>query len=154
MSEPQPDHAPDAPPPASGRRVDGMGSVFVALYALFALAAGARSGFQLATKFGDAPLAYVLSAVAAVIYALAAYCFARPSSTSLRVVRVALLVELAGVVGVGALSLAQPDDFPDQTVWSNFGEGYGFIPLLLPVVGLWWLSRRRTRQGFDAGRLT
>ncbi|MCB0881259.1 MAG: hypothetical protein KDC33_03455 [Thermoleophilia bacterium] len=131
-----------------------MGSVFVALYALFALAAGARSAFQLATKFGDAPLAYLLSAAAAVIYAVAAYCFARPSATSYRTGRAALLVELAGVVGVGALSVAQPDDFPDQTVWSNFGEGYGFIPLILPVVGLWWLSRSRTREGFAEGRLT
>jgi len=143
---------PDTTP--SGRRVDGMGSVFVALYALFALAAGARSAFQLATKFGDAPLAYLLSAAAAVIYAVAAYCFARPSATSYRTGRAALLVELAGVVGVGALSVAQPDDFPDQTVWSNFGEGYGFIPLILPVVGLWWLSRSRTREGFAEGRLT
>jgi hypothetical protein len=28
-------------------------------------------------------------------------------------------------------------------VWSLFGRGYGFIPLLLPVLGLVWLYRRR-----------
>jgi len=26
-------------------------------------------------------------------------------------------------------------------VWSNFGSGYLFIPLVLPIVGLWWLRR-------------
>jgi len=26
-----------------------------------------------------------------------------------------------------------------------FGRGYGFIPLVLPIVGLWWLQRTRAR---------
>jgi len=30
-------------------------------------------------------------------------------------------------------------------VWSDFGRGYVFIPLVLPFVGLWWL--RRTSRG-------
>ena len=33
--------------------------------------------------------------------------------------------------------------FPDATVWSQYGLGYGFVPLVLPVVGLWWLRRTR-----------
>jgi hypothetical protein len=33
--------------------------------------------------------------------------------------------------------------FPHETVWSLFGRGYGFIPLLLPILGLVWLYRRR-----------
>ena len=49
--------------------------------------------------------------------------------------------ELVGVLVVGATSLLVPEDFPDATVWSQFGAGYGYVPLVLPVVGLWWLLR-------------
>jgi hypothetical protein len=38
-----------------------------------------------------------------------------------------------------------PEDFPKATVWSGYGSGYGFVPLVLPLVGLWWL--RRTSRG-------
>jgi hypothetical protein len=50
-------------------------------------------------------------------------------------------VELAGVLIVGAASLVASDVFPDETVWSGFGRGYGFVPLVLPVLGLIWLLR-------------
>ena len=46
----------------------GFGRVLVAVYGLFALAATARSAVQIATKFHEAPLAYLLSAFAAVVY--------------------------------------------------------------------------------------
>ena len=55
------------------------------------------------------------------------------------------MFELVGVLVVGTLSVFDAGDFPDDTVWSWFGRGYGFIPLVLPLVGLWWL--RRTRAG-------
>ena len=35
-----------------------------------------------------------------------------------------------------ALSLVLRDAFPDETVWSVYGIGYGFVPLVLPVLGL------------------
>jgi hypothetical protein len=134
------------------RRVEGVGSLLAAVYALFAVAAGARSLFQIVSKFDEAPVAYVLSAAAALIYLAAAVCFARPSGVSYRAALVFLAVELAGVLVVGALSLADEDLFPDQTVWSDFGAGYGFIPLVLPVAGLAWLVRGRTRREWeDAG---
>ena len=53
----------------------------------------------------------------------------------------ALALEAVGVVVVGTLSVVRPDLFPDQTVWSDFGVGYLFVPLVLPFVGLWWLLR-------------
>jgi hypothetical protein len=31
-------------------------------------------------------------------------------------------------------------------VWSGYGEGYGFLPLVLPVLGLWWLRRSGSEQ--------
>ena len=42
--------------------------VLVALYGVFALAAGARAAVQLSTRFDEAPVAYLLSAFAAVVY--------------------------------------------------------------------------------------
>ena len=117
----------------------GPGRVLVGLYILFAVAAGARSAVQIATKFNEAPVAYLLSAAAAVVYLVAAIAFLR----SWRTAAIACCtVELAGVLTVGTVSLLVPSAFPDQTVWSVYGEGYGFVPLVLPVLGLWWLLRR------------
>jgi hypothetical protein len=36
--------------------------------------------------------------------------------------------------------LARCED-PDETVWSRFGAGYGYLPLALPVAALVWLRR-------------
>jgi hypothetical protein len=111
------------------------------VYALFAVAAGARAGVQLGTKFDEAPLAYTLSAVAAVIYLVAAVGLARDGAWGRRLATVCCAVELTGVLAVGTVSLVWPDAFPDATVWSGFGAGYGFVPLVLPVLGLYWLRR-------------
>ncbi|MEU9017940.1 hypothetical protein [Actinomadura sp. NPDC048394] len=123
--------------------------MLVAVYAIFALAAGARAGVQIGTKFSDAPLAYSLSAFAAAVYVLATVALARGGRASFRVAVTACSVELAGVLAIGTLSLVDRAAFPDATVWSGYGEGYGFVPLVLPVVGLLWLRRtaRRARSG-------
>ncbi|MCW2799083.1 MAG: hypothetical protein JWQ70_555 [Aeromicrobium sp.] len=122
----------------------GFGRVLVAVYAVFALAASARSIVQLLTKASDAPFAYSLSAVAGVIYIVATVALAR-SWRQLALITIS--VELLGVLTTGLLSVLDDSLFPDQTVWSGFGEGYGFVPLVLPLVGLWWL--RRTASGAD-----
>ena len=117
--------------------------IIVSIYVVLSLAALGRSSFQILTKFDDAPLAYSLSALAAVVYVIATVSVAlghRPIAR--RVAQWSLSFELAGVLGVGALSLVRPELFPDQTVWSQFGMGYLFIPLVLPVLGLWWLTQR------------
>lgn len=116
----------------------GFGRVLVAVYAVFALAASARSIFQLATKAGDAPFAYSMSAFAGLVYVVATIALAR-SRRGLALVTIS--IELVGVLVTGVLSLVDDSLFPDQTVWSGFGEGYGFVPLVLPLVGLWWLRR-------------
>lgn len=116
----------------------GFGRVLVAVYAVFALAASARSIFQLATKADEAPFAYTMSAIAGVVYVVATVALARSQR---RLALVTISIELIGVLVTGVLSLIDDDLFPDQTVWSGFGEGYGFIPLALPLVGLWWLHR-------------
>ena len=119
--------------------------MLVAVYALFALSASARAGVQIATKFGHAPVAYVLSAFAAAVYILATVTLAVGSPVARRIAIVSCSVELAGVLAVGTCSRADPATFPDATVWSSYGSGYGFVPLVLPVFGLLWL-RRWTRR--------
>jgi hypothetical protein len=112
-------------------------------YGLFALSAGARAGVQIATKFHEAPLAYVLSALAAAIYLAATVCLGRATPTARRIAIACCSVELAGVLAIGTASELDRSAFPDATVWSGFGSGYGYVPLVLPVVGLWWLLRGR-----------
>lgn len=121
----------------------GFGRVLVVVYGVFALAATARSFSQIITRYDEAPVAYTLSAVAAVIYIVATVALARGDRTSTRVATIAIAIELAGVLIVGAASLLAPDAFPDASVWSSFGAGYLFIPLVLPLIGLWWLWRCR-----------
>jgi hypothetical protein len=113
--------------------------VLVAVYAVFALSASARAGVQLATRFAEAPVPYLLSALAAAVYVLATIGLARSTAASRRVALVSCTVELVGVLAVGTASLLDPDAFPDATVWSDYGRGYGFVPLVLPVLGLLWL---------------
>jgi hypothetical protein len=123
----------------------GPGRVLVAVYGVFALSAGARASVQIASKFHEAPLAYGLSALAAVVYVVATVALARSSETSRRVAFAAVGFELLGVLTVGTLSLIDPEAFPDATVWSDYGQGYGYVPLVLPVIGLWWLWRTSRR---------
>lgn len=123
----------------------GPGRVLVAVYGLFALSATARAGVQLGTKYGHAPLAYLLSALAGVIYIVATVALA---TSRRRLALGCISVELAGVLAVGTVSLLRPSLFPDASVWSGYGSGYGYVPLVLPVVGLWWLARgSRARSG-------
>ncbi|MEP7192187.1 MAG: hypothetical protein ABI903_04915 [Actinomycetota bacterium] len=128
------------PPAPTGR---GFGRVLVAVYGILALGATSRSAVQLATEFDKAPLAYLLSAFAAVVYLVATISLARGDETSRRVATVAISIELVGVLVVGTASELSPGDFQQATVWTGFGSGYGFVPLVLPFVGLWWLRHTR-----------
>jgi cytochrome bd-type quinol oxidase subunit 2 len=134
---------PDDERPAAPVTRTGPGRVLVAVYALFALAAGARAAVQIATKYSDAPVAYLLSALAAVVYVLATIGLARGRRLSRRLAVVACTTELVGVLAVGTWSVADKAEFPDATVWSRYGSGYGYVPLVLPVLGLAWLRHTR-----------
>lgn len=128
-----------AEPGLAARTRSGPGRLLIAVYAVFALAATARSAVQIGTRFGEAPVAYLLSAFAAVVYVVATVCLVRGSGTSRTVATVSIVVELVGVLAVGTFSLVDPAAFPEATVWSDYGRGYLFIPAVLPVLGLWWL---------------
>jgi len=144
MSEPtaSPKQAASPEPAASPDSTrTGPGRVLIAIYALFALSASARAAVQIATKFSHAPVAYLLSALAAVIYILATVTLAVGSPAARRIAVLSCSVELVGVLAVGTWSLADRATFPDATVWSGYGSGYGYVPLVLPVLGLLWLRR-------------
>jgi hypothetical protein len=118
----------------------GPGRVLIGVYGLFALAATARAGVQIATKFHEAPLAYLLSALAAVVYIVATVALAR---SAWRLALFCCAFELTGVLVIGTFSVIDRAAFPDATVWSLYGIGYGFVPLILPVLGLLWLNKTR-----------
>ena len=130
----------------------GFGRVLILVYAVFAVSATARAGVQLVRDAAEAPLAYGLSALAAAVYVLATVALAHNGRRMRRVGWAAVLFELVGVLVVGTLSLAEPQLFPEATVWSGYGRGYGYVPLVLPMIGiawLWWSSPVRVAQRAD-----
>jgi hypothetical protein len=120
----------------------GVGALLIAVYAVFAVSATARASFQLLTKFEEAPLAYSLSALSALVYIVATVALARNDARSQTVARWAVKFELVGVLLVGTLSLVWPAAFEHPSVWSWFGLNYACLPLVLPIFGLLWLNRR------------
>ena len=94
-----------------------------------------------AQSFDKAPVPYLLSALAAVVYVVATVALALGDRARLALATIGF--ELFGVLAVGVWSYADTARFHDKTVWSHFGSGYGFLPLVLPFVGLWWIHRVR-----------
>jgi hypothetical protein len=121
----------------------GAGRVLLLVYGIFAVSAGARAGVQIATKFSEAPLAFLLSGFAALVYLAATVGLAIGGTRGRLIALTSCSIELVGVLVVGTLSVFDKAAFPDATVWSRFGSGYGYVPLVLPMVGLWWLWRNR-----------
>lgn len=145
-----PTRRPDSSPLA------GPGRILVAVYAVLAIAATGRSVFQIIDRFDEAPIAFTLSAVAAVVYLLATLALALRWTT---VAWATIAFELAGVLVVGTLSVAAPavlgletiNPFGrEATVWSVYGAGYLFVPLALPIIGLIYLRRTRPRAAESA----
>jgi len=119
----------------------GVGRLLIAVYAVFAVSATARALFQILTKFEEAPLAYSLSLLSAMIYILATVSLAKSGKTWRKVATYSVAFELVGVVSIGSLSFLVPQLFAHASVWSGFGSGYGFLPLALPILGLVWINR-------------
>ena len=119
----------------------GNARALVILYAVLAVAATGRSVYQVVTKFDEAPVAYSLSVLAALVYVVATIALLRSDRT---LALGSMVFELVGVLAIGAFTLAAPGLFPSDTVWSGFGAGYLYIPLVLPILGLWWLRKERS----------
>ncbi|MFC0581491.1 hypothetical protein [Micrococcoides hystricis] len=139
-----PDHASEGTEPPA--RNHGLGRIIVAIYGVFALSATARAGYQMYVDFDRAPLAYLLSALAAVVYIVATISLAKTGPKAYLVSTSAIIFELIGVLVIGAMTELNPELFPVDTVWSHFGSGYGYVPLVLPIIGLAWLFYHRRRR--------
>ena len=146
MSDPENSDPENRPQTLAETTRSGPGRVLIAVYAVFALGATSRSVVQILMQFDRAPLAYILSAFAAVVYIVATVCLGRASATSRRVAVISCTVELVGVLAVGTASVLAPSAFPDATVWSVYGSGYFFIPVVLPILGLLWIRHTARAQ--------
>jgi hypothetical protein len=124
-------------------RAVGVGRLLIAVYGILALGATARSFVQIVERFEEAPLAYSLSALSAVVYIIATVALIIPGYRWYLVAWATICFELVGVLVVGTLSITHPELFAHASVWSLYGQGYLFVPLILPVLGLVWLSLRR-----------
>ncbi|KKD04755.1 MULTISPECIES: hypothetical protein [unclassified Streptomyces] len=129
---------------AKNRLVSGPGTLLVWLYGVMVVGAVSRSIYQIATEFDRAPLAYSLSAVAGLVYGFITYTLVRGGETARKAALVCCAAELVGVLTVGTWTLLDPSAFPDATVWSDYGMGYVFIPVLLPLSAIYWLRKART----------
>ena len=146
--------SPPTPPALPGvRRSLGIGRVLIIVYAILAIGATSRAVYQIAKYYSSDPssrLPVTLSAVSGVIYVLATIALILPGRPWYRVAWVTISFELAGVLIIGTLSLFNPTVFvgganvAHGTVWSYYGIGYVFIPLVLPVLGMLWLRSRRS----------
>jgi hypothetical protein len=136
----------------SSSRAIGVGRVLIAVYAILALAATGRSVFQIIDRFSEAPLAFSLSGLSALVYILATVALILRGDAWYRVAWATIGFEFVGVIVVGSLSVFAPsvlglhsiDPFGrESTVWSAYGLGYLLIPLALPVLGMIFLYRHR-----------
>jgi len=127
----------------SEKPVLGVGRLLIAVYAVFALSATARASYQLLREFNEAPVAYTLSLVSALTYILVTVALTKTGDKWAKIARFTVWFELFGVIAVGIASIALPSLFNHPSVWSGFGIGYGFLPLVLPILGLIWLARRQ-----------
>jgi len=136
----------------AGSTKHGPGRVLITVYAILAI--GSTALFELATKFDQAPVPYLLSTFAAVVYCVITVALVKDTPGWRRVAFVGMVVELVGVLVVGTWSLVHPETFQNtvthkgvHSVWFWFGLDYLFVPLVLPILGLNFLRRtRRARE--------
>ncbi|MWA09904.1 hypothetical protein E5671_12090 [Streptomyces sp. BA2] len=132
--------------PARQRLISGPGILLVWLYGVMVVGAVSRSAVQISTDFHKAPLAYALSALAGLVYGFITYSLVRGGEKARRAALVCCAAELVGVLAVGTWTLIEPSAFPDATVWSDFGMGYLFIPVILPLTAIFWLNKARRKS--------
>ncbi len=125
-----------------------IGQILAVSYPLLALSAGARAIVQLwfrpniLDKFPPA-----LSGIAALVYLFATTAFLIRKPWAWWVSVVLLTLETIGVLIVGFSSVFHPI-IVGHTVWQYFGRDYAFLPLIQPILGLFWLFDKNIRTTF------
>jgi hypothetical protein len=118
-----------------------------AVYALWAVAALSRALYQYLVRQPETLAPTHISAFVGALYVVILVGLHRRSPRAWYTTLALLVVELGGVLVVGAIDIIWRP-FAYATVWSGFGAGYLYIPLALPIVGLWWMLRRPTRAAY------
>jgi hypothetical protein len=121
-------------------RGDGQVALLAA-YSILALAAVGRSTYEVVAKFDEAPIAYTFSVIAAAVYLIACWAIWRGDALGIKVGKIACTFELIGVLVIGTLTTLGDSAFDVGTVWSYYGRDYGWLPLVVPALALWWLYR-------------
>jgi hypothetical protein len=127
----------------------GAPDVLAFFYGLWAFSALGRSSYEYLLK-NPRPANLVpahLSTFVGLLYIFIIVGLRRRSPRAWWVTLALLSVELAGVLIVGTLDVVWRA-FPYATVWSQYGRGYFFMPLLLPFVGLAYMLRQETRAAY------
>lgn len=128
------------------------GGVLGVSYPVLAISTGARALYQLLLKEGVTNyLGPALTAVAAVLYLVAAIGFAKRRRWAWRLSVGALGLETTLTIIVGGLSFVIPDVI-GNTAWHHFGADYAFFPLVQPILGLVWLLHPETRRAYGVSR--
>ncbi len=136
---------------AGSSLISTLGYVLAVSYPVLALSTGTRALYQLFFKEGVTyRLPAQLSLVAATLYLIATIGFAYRRRWTWWLSLIALGTELALTIIVGTWSLLDPV-FIGSTVWRNFGQDYGFFPLVQPILGLVWLLWPATRAIYGFG---
>ena len=128
--------------------------MLIAVYAVLAIGSTSRAVFEASrTKFAEAPVPYLLSTFAAVVYCVITVALVKDTPTWRNVAFVGMVVELVGVLVVGTWSVVHPETFQNtvtgkgvHSVWYWYGLDYLFVPMVLPILGLNFLRRTRQRE--------
>jgi hypothetical protein len=114
----------------------------LAAYSILAFAAVGRSTYELIVKFDEAPTPYTFSVLAAIVYLVAVWAIWRGDALGVKVGKIACSIEMIGVLTIGSITTLGDSAFDVGTVWSFFGLDYGWLPLVVPALALWWLFRQ------------
>lgn len=126
----------------------GGTDVLIVVYGLWAVAALGRAIYQYMFRHTSNLVPTHLSAVAGGFYLLIILGLRRQTPAMWYVTIALLSLELACVLAVGVID-AVWHPFAYATVWSGFGAGYLFVPLILPIAGLWWMAQAETRRRYE-----
>jgi hypothetical protein len=138
MTEVENPQSPDRVKPDPAIRGDAQ-TALLAAYSILAFAAVGRSTYELIFKFNEAPVAYLLSTFAAIVYVVGAWAIWSGTRRAIMIGRISCTFEMIGVLVVGTLTTFGSSLITVDTVWSYYGRDYGWLPLVIPGLALWWL---------------
>lgn len=121
-------------------------------YPVLALSTFFRATYQLFFKEGvESYVGPALTAVACTCYLLATIGFFVRKRWAWWLSVSVLSFETFMTLAVGSLSIFYPEMI-GSTVWRHFGQDYGFVPLVQPLLGLAWLIHPLTRAAYGVFR--